>query len=139
MTALSELVRISRWHLDEKRQKLGDLERLADQLREDLRKLDETIAQEQRVVQEDPSARETYSAYIQAEMQRRARLEQSIANVESEIESAREEVAEAFRELKKYEMAKANQDERDNQRQKKAEEKRMDEMGLQLHQRKTER
>jgi flagellar FliJ protein len=135
MTALSELVRISRWHLDEKRQKLGDLERLADQLREDLRKLDETIAQEQRVVQEDPSARETYSAYIQAEMQRRARLEQSIANVESEIESAREEVGE----LKKYEMGKANQDERDNQRQKKAEEKRMDEMGLQLHQRKTER
>lgn len=137
MTALSELVRISRWHLDEKRQKLGDLERLADRLRDDLRKLDETIAHEQRVVQDDPSARETYSAYIQAEMERRRRLEQSIANVDGEIESAREEVAEAFRELKKYEMAKANQDEREQERQKKAEDKQMDEMGLQLHHRKT--
>ncbi|SDF56378.1 flagellar export protein FliJ [Limimonas halophila] len=135
MTALSELVRISRWHLDEKRQKLGDLERLADRLRDDLRKLDDTIAHEQRVVQEDPSARETYSAYIKAEMERRGRLEQSIANVQSEIESAREEVAEAFRELKKYEMAKANQDQRETERLKKAEEKQMDEIGLQLHQR----
>ena len=49
MNALDNLVRISRWHLDEARQKLGDLERLEVRLREDIRRLDANLAAEQLV------------------------------------------------------------------------------------------
>lgn len=135
MTALAELVRISRWRLDEKRQKLMDLERLADRLRGDLEKLDTGIAAEQKVAESDYEARHSYAAFLKAELERRERLRRSIADVERELEGAREEVAEAFRELKKYELAKANQDAREHERQARMERRDMDEIGTQLHRR----
>jgi len=137
MAALNELVRISRWHLDEKRRKLGDLERFADRLREDLKALEDSIAREQQIAARDVSARHTYPAYLEAELQRRERLKKSIADVDQQVEEMRETVAEAFREVKKYEMAKSNQDQRIADQRRKAEEKQLDEMGTQMHQRKS--
>ena len=135
MTALANLIRISRWHLDEKRQKLGDLERLAERLEQDLARLDEGIARERELAERDEEAQRAFPAYYQAERQRRDRINQSIADVKEQIETAREEVGEAFRELKKYEMAKANQDERDRRRQERQQQQAMDELGAQMHRR----
>lgn len=136
MTALGELVRISRWQLDEKRRKLTDLERLGDRLRADLQKLQDGIAAEQELAQANPEARRDFPAFLEAELSRRERLQRSIQDVEREIETARDDVAEAFRELKKYELAKANQDARERERQSRIEQRAMDEMGTQLHHRK---
>jgi len=138
MTPFDSLLRISRWHLDEKRQKLAELERLAERLRQDLQRLDDGIAAERRLAEADDDARRAYPAYLQAEMQRRRRLEQSIADVEQEIDSAREDVNEAFRELKKYEMAKTNEDNRVRLRRQRAEQRLADELGAQMHRRRGE-
>lgn len=138
MTAFDSLLRISRWHLDEKRQKLAELERLAERLRQDLQRLDDGIAAERRLAEADNEARRVYPAFLQAEMQRRRRLEQSIADVEQEIDSAREDVNEAFRELKKYELAKTNEDNRVRLRKQRAEQGFADELGAQMHRRRAE-
>jgi flagellar export protein FliJ len=135
MTPFDSLVRISRWHLDEKRQKLAELERLADRLRGDLRRLDEGIAAEQKLAEKDDMALRAYPAYLEAELNRRQRLEKSIADVEQEIEAAREEVNDAFRELKKYELAQSNEQERLRNRRQRVEQQRSDEVGAQLHRR----
>jgi len=138
MSSFDSLLRISRWHLDEKRQKLADLERLAQRLRDDLERLDEGIETEKRIAQQDEEARRTFPAFLKAEQERRRRIEKSIADVQHEIEVAREEVAEAFREFKKYELAKTTQDERLRRQASRREQARMDELGMQLHRRKQE-
>ena len=128
MSALDNLVRISRWHLDEARQKLGDLERLEARLQEDIRRLDAQLAVEQTAAQESEIARTAYPAYAEAQKLRRHRLEQ--------IAEAREAVAEAFREAKKYELARDNERARAKAKRERIEAADMDEMGLQLHRRK---
>lgn len=138
MTTFDSLLRISRWRLDEKRQKLADLERLADRLRDDLTRLDEGIETEQRVAESDPEMRRAFPAFLEAEQQRRRQIEKSIADVGQEIESAREEVAEAFREFKKYELAKSNRETRERKARDRREQSRLDELGAQLHRRKTD-
>jgi flagellar export protein FliJ len=135
MTPFDSLVRISRWQLDEKRQKLAELERLAERLQSDLERLDEGIAVEQRLAESDDMARRAYPAFLEAELDRRRRLEKSIEDVQQEIEAAREEVGDAFRELKKYEMAQSNEQQRVRNRRERAEQKRGDELGAQLHRR----
>lgn len=135
MTGLPELVRISRWHLNEKRQKLADLERLTERLEGDLARLDSGIERERKLAAEDLDASRTFPAYMQAELERRRKLEASIADIQRETEAAREEVAEAFRELKKYEMADNNQQERERRKDAKTEQQTMDELGAQLHRR----
>lgn len=135
MTAYNSLIRITRWHLDEKRQKLAELERLADRLRGDLQRLDEGIAAEQQLAETDDMARRAYPAFLEAELDRRQRLEKSIADVEQEIEAARDEVNEAFRELKKYELAEDNERQRVRKRRERIEQHQSDEIGAQLHRR----
>lgn len=135
MTGFDSLVRISRWQLDEKRQKLTELERLVERLQGDLTRLDEGVASEQRLAERDDMARQAYPAFLKSEMDRRKRLQKSIADVEKEIEAVREEVADAFRELKKYEMAQANELQRVRARRERADQQRTDELGAQLHRR----
>jgi flagellar export protein FliJ len=136
MSALDNLVRISRWHLDEARQKLGDLERLEARLHDDVRRLDARVADEQTAAQESEIARAAYPAYAEAQKLRRHRLETSIAEVQGQIAEARETVADAFREAKKYELARDNERARAKAQRDRAEAARMNEMGLQLHRRK---
>lgn len=135
MTALVNLVRLNRWHLDEKRRKLADLERLAERLREDLARLDQGIEAERRAAEASEDARQAYPAFITAELQRRHRLEDSIADVENELEDARDEVAIAFQELKKYELALENQRRRDREQQERQEQATLDEIGVDRHRR----
>ena len=135
MSALDNLVRISRWHLDEARQKLGDLERLEARLHDDVRRLDAQLAEEQAAAQASELARAAYPAYAEAQKLRRHRLETSIAEVQSQIAEARETVADAFREAKKYELARDNERARTKAKRDRAEAAQMDEMGLQLHRR----
>ena len=136
MSALDNLVRISRWHLDEARQKLGDLERLESRLQGDIDRLDANLAAERAAAQESDQARAAYPAYAQAQKGRRQRLERSIADVQGQIAPARDAVAEAFREVKTYELARDNERARAESQRARAESARLDELGLQLHRRK---
>ncbi|MBK1668263.1 hypothetical protein CKO28_09465 [Rhodovibrio sodomensis] len=136
MSALDNLVRISRWHLDEARQRLGDLERLEARLQDDIGRLDANLKAEQTAARETEIARAAYPAYAEAQKLRRQRLERSIDDVRGQIAEAREAVAEAYREAKKYELARDNERARAQAKRDRAEAAQMDEMGLQLHRRK---
>lgn len=136
MSALANLVRISRWQLDEKRQKLADLERLRERMAADVTRLDENLDAERKAAQESDAAMRAFPAFADAEAARRHRLCQSIEEVDRQIDDAREEVSAAYREAKKYELAKENEDVRQRQKRARAEDAAMDEVGLQLHRRK---
>ncbi len=133
--ALENLVRLNRWQLDEKRRKLTDLERLAERLRSDLERLDAGLEAERRAAEQSEEGERAYPAFVAAELDRRRRLEASIAGVEREVEITREEVKIAFQEFKKYELALKNQRAREREHHKRQEQSQLDEMGVERYRR----
>lgn len=107
MKTLNNLVRLHDWQVDEKRRALAALEQLGQDLRVRVTRLDEELAAERLVAAEATPGSVNFPAYAAAVGTRRAVLEQSIADIDRQIEDAREEVSEAFRELKKYEHVRA--------------------------------
>jgi flagellar export protein FliJ len=109
MSALDSMVRVHRWILDEKRRKLVDLERFVMKMREELADLDEQVALERQTASQAPfESRQAYASFHAAAVERRRRLQTTIDNLQREVDAAREEVNEAFGELKGYEGAREN-------------------------------
>lgn len=133
--ALENLVRLNRWQLDEKRRKLADLERLAERLRADLERLDAGLEAERRAAERSEEGGRAYPAFAAAELERRRRLEASIAEIEREVEITREEVKIAFQELKKYDLALQNRRNRDRESRERNEQSQLDEIGVERYRR----
>lgn len=133
MSALNSMVRVHRWALEEKQQKLAEIERFSDRMRQDLERLDEHLASERDAAARTPDGTMAFASFIAAALERRRRLVDSIANLEREADLARDEVGEAFRELKKYEMAQDNAKTRAGLQRKKQEQLALDEVGVGLY------
>ncbi len=114
MTALDSIVRVHRWVLDEKQRKLADLRTLLEKLQLDLESLDAELEAEREASGNSDEAGAAFPAYAAAALDRRRRLCETIANLERESDAAREEVTEAFSELKKYEIASDNRKSRES-------------------------
>ncbi len=108
MRSLSTLIRVRKWELEEKRRKLNELRLLQTKLADAIAKLGEEVQNEQGFASSQNEVAFAYGPYAAAVVERRRTLEQSALDVERQIEQAMEEVAEAFAELKKYEVAQTN-------------------------------
>lgn len=135
MSALESMVRIHRWMLDEKRQKLTDVERFADKMKQDLVSLDAHLEEERAAAAASPESALTYAAFIRAALERREKLLGTIANLDHEVELAREEVRGAFQELKKFEKAEDQAQTREETDRKRREQLALDELGVGIYQR----
>lgn len=135
MSALNNLVRVHRWILDEKRQKLADLEQLADKMRQDLKDLEESAEAEKGSASKSFEGTLAYPTYIAAVLERRKKIRESIVNMDQVIEAAREEVHEAFQELKKYELARNNHQLREQKKHNRREQLALDEAGVSMYRR----
>ncbi len=136
MSALGSLVRVHTWALNEKQQTLSGLEALGEKLRNDLEGLEAELRQEQSAATGSIEGTIAFPAFVAAALERRKRLRVSIANLDLAIEVAREEVREAYREVKKYELARDNHDHRERDRLALRERKELDELAATLHRRK---
>ncbi len=136
MSALASLVRVHTWALNEKRQTLAGLEELADKLHGDLEALEAELQREQSAATGSIEGTIAFPAFVAAALERRKRLRVSIANLDLGIEAAREEVREAYQEVKKYELARDNDERREQEKLALTERKDLDELGATLHQRK---
>ena len=135
MTALDQLVRVHRWNLDEKRQKLAQLEHLRERLTGNIDALEAELRHEQEAASRSAVTSIALPAFIRATQDRRRKIEESIAGVDRSIAAARDEIMDAFQEFKKYETAHGNHQRREAQKQSKREQNAADEIGLQQHQR----
>jgi flagellar FliJ protein len=138
MKGLEGLVRLHRWKLDEKRQILAELERLAARLRQELIDLETEVVDEQKIAAASTEAMATYGHYAAAVIARRAKLNQSLSEIEERMRAALEEVTAAFRELKKYELVKARREKNAEQQEKRQQQAVLDELGLVLYRRQEE-
>lgn len=129
MTALTQLVRLQRWTLDEKRQKLAQLERLAARLRSDLETLEGDLETEKAKAGADLEATRALTSYAAAAAERRRTFQQSITEVEVEMEAARGEIEAVFRELKRYEQGLETHEQREAKKRAQREQAALDELG----------
>ena len=133
MKALPTLIRVHRWHLEEKRRKLSELERLRAELAAQARRLEEGLASEQRIAERSEEGRYAYGAYAASIISRRETLAVSIGESQQAIVLAREEVSEAFREVKKHEIAARIRERRAQAEAARREQALLDEVGLNMH------
>lgn len=139
MTALNSLVRVHQWELDEKRQKLADMERLLEKLQKDLLTIEQAYDAEKLIAASSPEASTAFPNYADAVKQRRQRIQDSMQILGASIEAAREEVRASFQELKKYQTAESNELRREDAKRAKREQQALDEVGLNLYRRRMAR
>lgn len=132
---LAALIRLHSWRLDEKRRELADLQRLEDQFLEDGRRLDAEVAAEQEFAKTSDMGSFSYGGFAVGVIERRKRIEASIAEVRRRIEDKRAEVAEAFQELKRYEITQAERRKRERAEAERRTQANLDEISLIQHQR----
>ena len=103
---LETLSRLNEWNVEQKRRKLGEIMGLIDRCEGEARKLEEDLVKEQAAAASSPSeAGFLYGNFAERVIDRRAIIQLSIQPVETQADEAREEVSEAYRDLKKYEKA----------------------------------
>jgi chromosome segregation ATPase len=136
MSGLDQMLRPQKWTLDEKRRQATDLEALIERLRGDIRRLDDEVANEIEVSRNDLELQRVLPDYKKMMVQRRERIEKSIADLTAELDKLRDQIMESFAELKKTEQTIQNRQQRQRVAQRRREQTRADEVGLQLHRRK---
>ena len=135
MNALEQMVRLHRWQLEEKQQKLSQLEALSDQVQRDIATLDIELAAEQKAAAVNSECSVGLPAFAAACAQRRKNLEVSLAGLQRSMEAARDELQAAFQDVKTYESALQTQKDREQRKLAAAEQKELNEIGLNMHQR----
>lgn len=135
MSTLDSLIRLHRWQVDEQRRCVADLEQLAEKLRDDLRRLEIEQASEQEVVRSAPELASSYGSYAGALAERRRNLLQSLADAERRLGEARESLAAAYQEAKRYEIAAARRRLQHRREVERADQANMDELGTAIHRR----
>ena len=136
MSGLDQLMRLQRWTLDEKRRQASDLELLIERLVQDIIKLDEQVEREIEASRNNIDMQRALPGYRQAMSTRRERLDKSLIDLRGELEKLREQITEAFSELKKTEQTVKNRHQRQRLAERRKEQAVSDEVGLQLHRRK---
>lgn len=135
---LKTLIRLSKFTVDEKRRTLTTLQTREDQMLAEIRMAELQLLQEQQFASANPALAFSFPAYHRAWMQRRLTMEQALVALRRQIELARDDLAEAFRELKTYEVTQKNREKREQEELDRKEQLFLDEVGLTMHRRRTE-
>lgn len=112
MKSRETLIRLRRFDVDEHQQKVGDIEAMINDFTQMATDLERQIEVEQERAGVSDVNHYAYPTFAKAAIQRRENLMASIGDLELKLESAREELAEAFEELKKVELIQERDTER---------------------------
>ena len=136
MSGLDQLMRLQRWTLDEKRRQATDLELLIERLIQDINKLDEQVEHEIEASRANLELQRALPGYRQAMKGRRERMDKSLVDLRGELEKLREQITEAFSDLKKTEQTDKTRAQRQRLAERRKDQVISDEVGLQQHRRK---
>ena len=132
---MTGMIRLHKWQLDEKRRNMVDLEKLKEGLRQNLTDLQNELLAEQKKVSESPVVNIAYAGYAQNVMARRVNIVNSILELDVSIEDMKDQVAESFKELKKYEVVEQREREREMTEQNRQQQIEQDELAINIHRR----
>jgi flagellar protein FliJ len=135
MKSLNTLLRVRQRELDEKRRALKLLEDESDGLHQSRAALAAEKTREAESVATSENGGFGYGSYLAAWRQRDAGLQRDIAALAERVEAARDEIADAFAEIKRYELIENAQNERQRKAAVRREQIEMDELGLGIYRR----
>lgn len=129
------LIRLHRFHVDEKRRKLAELELMLQEFRARERELEAQVLSEQKKAGISDVAHFAYPMFAKSVIRRRQNILTSIEDIDKQIEAAKEELSGAFRELKKYEIIEDNRKRRHRKDIMRVEQLELDEVAAGVHRR----
>lgn len=135
MKDLAPLIRLHQRRVDERRKMLAELRVREDEFIQMLADLAASFLEEQKVAGASVMASFTYPAFARRTKTQRESLEASLHHLRQEIARAEEALAEAFRELKTFELAQEARDTAAREVRKRLETQRFDEIAAVRHDR----
>ncbi len=129
------LIRLHRFQVDEKRRKLAELELMAQEFRARERELEAQVLAEQKKAGISDVAHFAYPMFAKSVIRRRQNILASIEDIERQLDAAKEELAAAFRELKKYELLEDSRKRKHRKEVMRVEQAELDEVALGIHRR----
>ncbi|MEX0839316.1 MAG: flagellar export protein FliJ [Parvibaculum sp.] len=129
------LIRLHKFHVDEKRRKVAELELMLGEFRQRERDLEAQVEAEQRKAGISDVAHFAYPMFAKSVLLRRENILESIDGIERQLDAAKEELADAFRELKKYELLDGNRKRKIRKEAMRVEQSALDEIALTIHRR----
>lgn len=132
---LRSLIRLAEAGLNEKRRALVEIEDQEAELRNRAQALEAEKDREQQQARMLEVGAFAYAGYARGLIERRERLAAQIAGMQAPLEEARQAVAEAFQELKRYEIALDARLKADKAREESKAVVAMDEISLNVHRR----
>lgn len=135
MRTLETLIRVQKRQLDQLRRDLVGLEQLAEDLRRQADDLEREVAAQQALARTTAEGAFAYPGYARQVIARREKIAASIADVDERLAAMRERVAEAFQDLKRYDIVLSNRRQQARMEADRREQLALDEMGLEAHRR----
>jgi len=129
------LIRLHRFQVDEKRRKVAELETMLAEFRNRERELESQVQTEQRKAGISDVAHFAYPMFAKSVIRRRENILNSISDISQQIEAAKEELAQAFQELKKYEIMQEGRKRRIRKEVTHIEQAHLDGVALDMHRR----
>jgi flagellar export protein FliJ len=135
MKSRQALIRLHKWQVDDIRRRLGELEVMRREFEDKRSELEATLADERRIGETSPIGAYAYPSFAKAMTDRRQKLEESIKNIEGEIESTKAALGDAYRELKKVEVLEENSKKKQRAEKARREQAEVDEVAIKAYQR----
>ena len=129
------LIRLARFKVEELQKQMSELDRSKAALNSQIERLEASVPEEQAAATESKDGYLAYGSYAQAVIKRKENIRLSLDEVESQVEALRERLAEAFQELKKYELLEERRLARAEQAVRSAEQDELDEIAQTRHRR----
>jgi flagellar export protein FliJ len=135
MKSRQALIRLHKWQVDDIRRRLGELEVMRREFVDKRAELEGTLADERRFGESSPIGAFAYPSFAKAMTERRDKLEESIQNIEREIEATKAALGDAYRELKKFEVLEENSNKKQRTARTRREQTEIDEVAIKAYQR----
>jgi hypothetical protein len=133
--SVATLIRLQRHALVERKKVLVQLMEEAAQMQRLIAALEAGLEQEKQLAAQDPLLAQTFPRFLQATLRRRAALNGMLAELAPRIAAVEQEIAEAFRGLKAYELAEQGANARAATEAAHREQKVLDDIGGTMHRR----
>jgi flagellar export protein FliJ len=132
MKSRKSLIQLRRFEVDERRQTVADIETMIGELQQMVIDLERQIETEQEKAGVSDVNHFAYPTFAKAAIVRRDNLKKSCAELETKLEEARDQLAEAFEELKKVELIEERDAERVRVHEAAKEQAELDEIGINM-------
>lgn len=135
MKSRQALIRLHKWQVDDIRRRLWELEVMRRDFEDKRTELEATLADERHIGETSPIGAYAYPSFAKAMTERRQKLEESIKNIEQEIETTKASLGDAYRELKKIEVLEENSKKKQRAEKTRREQAEVDEVAIKAFQR----